>query len=92
MRRCRRKVKRFISLCISFHRLDDIAVMEENGCVWLSESVYLCVFAPSGGDDKILNVMIGLYEFTKLPVSVVINPYPDFKQRNTLQPLFSLIG
>lgn len=55
--------------------MDGFAVIEENGfvCVWLSESVCLYVFAPSGGDDKILHIITGSYEFTKPPVSAVIS-------------------
>ncbi len=69
----RRKIKRlirFFSLCTTFHWLDVFLVTEENGfvcvCVWLSDSV--CMFAPSGGDDKILNIITGIKEFTKLSV------------------------
>lgn len=40
-------------------------------CVWLSESVCLYVFAPSGGDDKILNIITGIYESAKPPVTAV---------------------
>lgn len=58
-------------------------MIEENGfvcvCVWLSESVCLYVFAPSGGDDKILNVITGIYELAKLPVNAVISVLPDFQ-------------
>lgn len=46
-------------------------------CVWLFESVCLYAFAPSRGDDKILKVITGVYEFAKLPV---ISVYPDLKQ------------
>lgn len=57
-------------------------------CGSLSESICLYVFAPSGGDDKILNIITGIYEFTRLPVSALVRC--SAAAANTLRPLFSL--
>lgn len=67
-------VIRFVSLCNGFHWLGDIAVIGLNGfvcvCVDVWVCLFLCVFAPSGGDDQMLNIITGFYEFMKLPVSI----------------------
>lgn len=36
--------------------------------------VCVCVFAPRAGDDKIANIITGVYEFPELPVSAVVSP------------------